>query len=397
MGEERRSPAGERGPAGKHGPAGERRHIWYIDYLRILAALSVVYMHTAAAALRAGVGPGHVTRGWHLLNLCTSLAFTAVPLFFMISGYLLLSDSAAARVDILLKRRLPRLLIPLTAWTAVTALWQAFRPGGDGLSGFLTLMRGALYGPIVTPLWFMYTMAAVYLMVPFLYAALHGLTPGGHRLVLGIIAAVSLKAMVRAFLPIGAEHYADLNLFAQLTSMGGYLLEMLLGWYVGNWKKKLPAGLLAGTAAGTYLLIVLGSWVRTAAHGEYDRGFQNQSGGFELLLACCLFLLARQYLDRPSRFLRTVPPLTLSIYLMHGLVLRVLEVRSVIPLRFPNVVTETAAIFVGGFLAAKTLASVPGLCYLFTGQRWKTACRSCNWIYTFRTWSAYLSRSRRAP
>lgn len=65
----------------------ERAHVEYFDWLRIIAALSVIFMHTAAGPLRAGINTG-----WHLLNVCTSLAFTAVPLFFMMSGYLLMTS-----------------------------------------------------------------------------------------------------------------------------------------------------------------------------------------------------------------------------------------------------------------------------------------------------------------
>ena len=61
--------------------AGEKRHIWYIDVLRVISAVGVIYMHTAASGLRAGVlgAAPYVTRGWHFMNLVTSFAFTAVP------------------------------------------------------------------------------------------------------------------------------------------------------------------------------------------------------------------------------------------------------------------------------------------------------------------------------
>ena len=83
----------------------ERAHVEYFDWLRIIAALSVIFMHTAAGPLRAGINTG-----WHLLNVCTSLAFTAVPLFFMMSGYLLMTSRKTADISVLLRHRLPRLL-----------------------------------------------------------------------------------------------------------------------------------------------------------------------------------------------------------------------------------------------------------------------------------------------
>lgn len=98
----------------------ERPHVDYFDGLRIFAALCVIFMHTAAGPLRAGVNTD-----WHLLNVCTSLAFTAVPLFFMMSGYLLMTSRKTADISVLLRHRLPRLVVPLAGWTVVAVLWQA--------------------------------------------------------------------------------------------------------------------------------------------------------------------------------------------------------------------------------------------------------------------------------
>ena len=54
----------------------QREHLFSFDRLRLLAAVCVVYMHTAAGLLRADTVDFH----WHGANLLTSLAFTAVPL-----------------------------------------------------------------------------------------------------------------------------------------------------------------------------------------------------------------------------------------------------------------------------------------------------------------------------
>lgn len=115
----------------------ERPHVDYFDGLRIFAALCVIFMHTAAGPLRAGVNTD-----WHLLNVCTSLAFTAVPLFFMMSGYLLMTSRKTADISVLLRHRLPRLVVPLAGWTVVAVLWQMFLAH--------TLTPGAIWAQLVT-------------------------------------------------------------------------------------------------------------------------------------------------------------------------------------------------------------------------------------------------------
>lgn len=100
----------------------KRDHIHYFDYLRIIAAISVIYMHVAAIPLR-----GAVNMQWQMLNVCTSFAFTAVPLFFMISGYLLLSDPKTKDISVLLRRRIPRLISSHWMDCCCTAVADIFR------------------------------------------------------------------------------------------------------------------------------------------------------------------------------------------------------------------------------------------------------------------------------
>ena len=126
----------------------ERPHVDYFDGLRIFAALCVIFMHTAAGPLRAGVNTD-----WHLLNVCTSLAFTAVPLFFMMSGYLLMTSRKTADISVLLRHRLPRLVVPLAGWTVVAVLWQMFLAHTLTPGAIWAQLVTALLGPVLVHFW----------------------------------------------------------------------------------------------------------------------------------------------------------------------------------------------------------------------------------------------------
>ena len=139
----------------------KREHIYYFDYLRIIAAISVIYMHVAALPLR-----DEINMQWQMMNICTSFAFTAVPLFFMISGYLLLSDPKTKDITILLKKRIPRLIIPLAGWTIVAVLWLAFSETGLTVHAVAEQLVSALNTPVMIHFWYMYTIIAVYLISP---------------------------------------------------------------------------------------------------------------------------------------------------------------------------------------------------------------------------------------
>lgn len=318
----------------------ERAHVEYFDWLRIIAALSVIFMHTAAGPLRAGINTS-----WHLLNVCTSLAFTAVPLFFMMSGYLLMTSRKTADISVLLRHRLPRLVVPLAGWTVVAVLWQLFLAHTLTPGAIRVQLVAALNGPVMVHFWYLYTLIALYVLSPILYGGIRTLGKSGRVYLFVLAAAVSVHTVLLTVLPDGA--------------------------------------------AGTLAVISVGTWLLTVRTGEFNQNFQNQSSGFEIVLAACIFLLCKQTCNRPPRAwvraaLGSVVSLSMAIYLMHNIFLSMLYSVGVSPRSFGGTVGVTLLVFAACFAVTKTVATVKPLCYLATGKTYAEACRSCNWVYTFR-------------
>ncbi|MBR3691950.1 MAG: acyltransferase [Clostridia bacterium] len=353
-------------------------HIHGFDWLRLIAAVSVIYMHVASAPLRGALGGN-----WHLINALTSFGFTAVPLFFMMSGHLLLSNPKTEDVGILLKHRIPRLLFPLAIWSLLAILWKIF------LAKDIALLPGELLNALHTPawvhLWYMYTLIAIYLISPLLCAGLRSLGEKGRLLLLILLLLPSLRVILQALLPASLDRFLEIDLIAKLTFFGGHLNTFLLGWYLGNIKRRIPLPILLTSGAALLGCIIYGTFRLTSATGSFNSTFMNQSAGFEALLAAVLFLAFKQNVHRPSALLSAIPivPLSLPIYLMHNLLLSFTN-RFYVPQTFLDTVWMTAGNLLVCFLCVKTLASIKPVCFLFTGIPYKTACASCNWIFTFR-------------
>lgn len=320
----------------------ERPHVDYFDGLRIFAALCVIFMHTAAGPLRAGVNTD-----WHLLNVCTSLAFTAVPLFFMMSGYLLMTSRKTADISVLLRHRLPRLVVPLAGWTVVAVLWQMFLAHTLTPGAIWAQLVTALHGPVMVHFWYLYTLIALYALSPILYGGI------------------------------------------QVLGKSGRVYLFVLGYLLGSYEKETPNWLLALGAVVLLAVISVGTWVRTVRTGEFNQSFQNQSAGFEIVLASCIFLLCKQTCNRPPRawvkaVTGPVVALSMAIYLMHNIFLSMLFSVGVSVHSFGSTVGVTLLAFAACFVVTKTVATIRPLCYLATGKTYAEACRSCNWVYTFR-------------
>lgn len=363
--------------------AGSRQHIDYFDPLRIVAAFGVIFMHTASDLLRLDITPQ-----WELTNVCTSLAFTSVPLFLMMSGCLILSSPRTLDIRYHLTKRLPHLLAPLGFWTVIAVV--EVQLSQHTLSP-ATVLEGIVYSfrnPVMLHFWYMYQLVALYLLSPILCAALRSLDGSGHRYVLVLIGAVTVHAMLTTALPATWSRFVDFDVFDRLKIFSGNLWSFILGYYLGGAGRKLPNWALALTGTGLLAVISLGSRGLAQSGAGYEESFVNQNVGFEVALAACVFLLWKQnYRAKKgvARFLRPVAALTFPIYMMHGLLLTLILYGGYGPHGFRGLAAISVLVFLACYLCVKTAASIKPLCYLATGMRCEDACRSCNWQYTLRT------------
>lgn len=351
-----------------------KQHLSYFDLLRLAASFFVVLMHTASESLQYQVAQ---RTGWFLLAGTSSLTFCAVPLFFMMSGYLLTSSSRTKDVDVLLKERLPRLIVPLGFWSVLYILWEAFIRT-DWSAGFLLEQAvHAVQSPANVSLWFMYTMIGMYLISPVLCTGLRGLDRKGDRLVLGLILLLELRSVLRILFPDFSAEYLNWSVLNSIDFFGSYLCCFVLGWYLGRMERRLPQPVLLLTGLVTWGLITIGTIISTLRQGAYISSFQTQSAGFEVLLAACLFLMAKQLdLSRVPRIqglLHALAPATFAVYLMHNLLLKIIywvcSLFSFGFFSFSSVMAVGVGLYLVSLVIAWVFTRIPGLSYLACGTR----------------------------
>ena len=346
-----------------------KKHIGYIDVIRVIASVFVVFMHAASEGLRTDVA-GH--KGWFVLAGLGSIAFCAVPLFFMVSGFLLTDSGRTGDVKVLLRERLPRLIVPLAFWSVVSIVRGMISSRVFSPVFFLKQLVGALQGPVNPSLWFMYALVAMYLISPLLCAGLRSLSRQGERLIIAIIAVVKLIYALWIVVPGFAGRFLNFEAAYYLEAFSGYLACFILGWFLGKTERRFPRPALWLIAAASFAVITAGTIVRSKAAGEYVSAFQSQSAAFEIVLAACVFLLIKQ--SRGAGPVRkaahAVAPLTFAVYLMHHILLLIAgDIAPAVSLR--AVLIETAAVYAASLLAAWICSRVPVLSYLACGLRFR--------------------------
>lgn len=362
-------------------PPATRHH--YMDYLRILSMFCVIMMHAAARTLRAGITPA-----WHVYNVVVSFSFIAVPVFFMLSGALQISSARSASVGFLLRRRLPKLLVPLIAWSLVFLATTYVTPDGWSASwdpaGFLRQALLIPHDAVTTHLWFMYYLIPMVLLVPFLKAMTEHLQRAALNYLVALWGICAVLKTVVSFLPDSAKPYFQPGLLLKVDFLQGLLGYFLIGYLLHRSQRRVPNGLLVALIVADLAAISVGTYYLTSRSGTFDQRFQSQYGVFTALLAFSVFLLFKQNLRRAvlPRVTAWLSSASFGVYLMHNIFISLLS-RLGLTLSTAWLFVLTSLVSLAGITL---LSSVKPLCYLFTGLSYSEASKSCN----LRFWAAAL-------
>lgn len=150
-------------PAGYHqpSPAAPTRfaHDISLDALRIVATLMVLLIHISGKGF-AGIHESH----WWAINIWESVSRVCVPLFFMITGALLLPRDH--NVSSVLKRAW-RILYVLVAWSLIFFIYLSIR---QAVAPPSTWLGAIARGPVIGHFWYLYSLLAAYFVTPILAA-----------------------------------------------------------------------------------------------------------------------------------------------------------------------------------------------------------------------------------
>lgn len=355
------------------------------DTLRVLSMLGVVYLHVAAGTLH---GPCD-TPLWYFSNLLSSLATAAVPLFFMISGALLLSDPKSADPSLVLRRRLPRVLVPAVVWS----LLVVFLTWGDlGFDAALQQFLNLPWLAAITPYWFLYALVPMYLLLPFLKRLADHMEPKHWNYLMGLwVFLTLLPHTLQTFIPAPWNGLVTENTTLTVSLLEGYLGYFFLGAYLERVAEKFSRKVLWLICLADWAIIAVGTWWSTRGTGLYSEDFLSYKNLFAMVLAASLFLLAKSYLEHgraSGRALKFLSACSFGVYLSHAMAIKVVEWRWLLWMGSPSdTIPEQLAIWgltvAACILGVAVCASIPGVCFAVTGQRFSTACRESNFFALF--------------
>lgn len=355
----------------KHASLSRRRDY---DILRVASMAAVVYLHTAPWHLRQQEDMAL----WHFSNIVAALCNVAVPVFFMLSGALVLNSEKTESPVYVLRRRLPHVLVPFLAWSFLTLgfLWR--REGFQAaLDKFLTMG----YTTVLVPYWFLYALVPMYLLSPFLRLLVDGMKEVHWKYFAVLWVGVTLTlGSLRGFVPAPWNSLITENLTMGVSLLEGYLGYFLVGAWLERYRPALPRKVLWSVFLADWAVICLGTWWDLAHGRGYSGRFLSYLGVFTMILAVSVFLLAESYW-REGRgsgpLLKLLAASSFGVYLAHPYGIKVAE-RLVSLGGIPGQLLTWLVALLGSLAGVILVASIKPLCFLVTGQKFSSACKESN-------------------
>lgn len=210
----------------------------YIEIIRILAIYFIVWNHTSAYAMPFQTGD---IATYSFIMLCIS-AFckVAVPLFFMISGALLIPKQES--ISVLLKKRVFRIALAIVLFVAIQYAYYFFTaPEGSPQLGWTAFIKDLYHGSAsntyvvhAPAVWFLYAYMGMLLVMPFLRLLADRMTKTHIMYLIGVSCILGYVVPL-AYTILTGDLPDDNGILMRsrfLTGARAYLIYVLLGYYL---------------------------------------------------------------------------------------------------------------------------------------------------------------------
>jgi len=331
----------------------------WIDNARVVAVFAVVFLHVS---LEVVFGAEIGSFNWWVGNIYNSFVRWCVPLFVMISGFLLLDPEKNEDIKTFYAKRVSRILIPLVFWSVFFSIYTFLK--GMMLRGehitLLSLGKNILQGVPYGHMWFLYMILGLYLITPFFRKLVKALPINEASFFCMIMFAMALItiAIDRLYLK-GSTLFINWYLPFLPYYLAGYLIgKSNVGPYKCiNMISVVILSLL--TAAGCYML----SKKCGIQQGLY---FYNYLSITVIPASLSIFMILKEF-NMPiiRKIAKEIAPLTLGIYIIHIIFIEMLRfIAGFTPLKFTPFISIPASaliVFLLSVITCRILISIPSL------------------------------------
>lgn len=325
----------------------EKNNVGWIDALRVIACLMVVFSHCCDPF----VAHFDANREMFLTGVFSgSLVRPCVPLFAMMTAVLLLPIKSGTTINQFYRKRIGRIVPPLVFWSIALPLmaflyFTVVSPNTPNpqlsVSDYTTgTLLQRLYTFVfnfnfdTTPLWYLYMLIGLYVIMPILSSWLVQATQKEIKTLLYIWGITLVLPYVKMVAPLlgytgnyghmGLFGECDWNVYGTFYYISGFIGYLILAYYLKNyplnWSWKKMAFICIPMFAVGYAITSIG-YVITNAYFPGNYAYLEilwYFAGINVFMMTFPVFIAIQKLNTRSRkWLSYAAKLTFGIYLCH--------------------------------------------------------------------------------
>ncbi|WP_455585955.1 acyltransferase [Bacteroides sp.] len=355
------------------------KRIVFLDYVRVFACFLVIVVHASenfygAAGSTDMAGPqsylsNEADRLW--VAVYDGFSRMAVPLFMIVSAYLLVPMKEEQTTWQFYRRRFTRILPPffifMILYSTLPLLWGQI----DGETSLQDLSRILLNFPSQAGhLWFMYPLISLYLFIPMISPWLSKATAREERFFIGLfLLSTCIPYLNRWFGEVWGQCFW--NEYHTLWYFSGYLGYLVLAHYIRvhlTWSRyvRFLVGIilmLVGAALTIYSFYIQAIPGETLSTPVIEIGWAFCTINCVILTGGTFLMFTCINRPNPPRLITEMSKLSYGIYLMHifwlGLWVTVFKHTLELPTvaAIPCIAVST---FVSCLVTAKIISFIPG-------------------------------------
>ena len=301
----------------------------WIDWLRIGSAIGIVLLHITVrekVRLFASIGPFD----WWVISLYETITRLAVPIFFLISGALIVSRCGTEDPWGYVIPKAKRILWVLIIWTQIFGCWEYLK---DDVSSPFSLVFQLPVGRTYYHLWFLLALLGCYVVAPALRLVADDCIRKKNFIAFLVPVVISVDYSIASV--YGSHDYFRTSFLSVCIPYIGLFLSGYLCYQEWHSRNKYATILLVAS-----LLLALFSFA-ALRHLRFDQHYEKvllPLSPFIWMASVCTFALVKHNSDSLPRlpgFMKRISRDCVGIYLVHPVPLDVLNHLGLLG-RYPN-------------------------------------------------------------